>query len=407
MPQKTTSNKLLLNLYASNILKNCSLPKKLINLSFNRTLDTASDLKKFYERNGTLVDEELRKSFVNNIQRAIVTQEVQQIVEETSRQTVFADDEKWEKIESSSAFIKLSKIQPKGEKNKKNKWGKAELVVDACAEEVLGWLWDYCSNERTNSVEEFEKNPREIITTMGNGLNQNLISSIKQFPWPLHNRHYIVENAWMRMEDGSYVYACRTPMGGEFDDIVANLVNFGRNKSQVRGDLRVFARIRNIREGGSDSCSVTFLQTSDAKGSIPPKVLEREFRRQLRSVFELREKFNRDDEFDKLERLKLMGVMRCAEKEEYSEKETELVCSVRQKMERIHDDKFRPLNSPDFRTRMGIAHIEGDKEGGYLKCEVTIDASVEEVSEEFAILRFFDFNLTRGDVARSVRHTNS
>ena len=52
------------------------------------------------------------------------------------------DDEKWELLEKDSThFVKLSKIHVKGESIA---WGKAETTIDASAEEVLAWFWDYC-----------------------------------------------------------------------------------------------------------------------------------------------------------------------------------------------------------------------------------------------------------------------
>jgi len=41
--------------------------------------------------------------------------------------------------------VKISKIHVEGESNA---WSKAETIIDACAEEVLAYFWDYCSNER-------------------------------------------------------------------------------------------------------------------------------------------------------------------------------------------------------------------------------------------------------------------
>ena len=52
------------------------------------------------------------------------------------------DDKKWEPLEKdSNHFMKLSKIHVEGESTA---WGKAEATIDASAEEVLAWFWDYC-----------------------------------------------------------------------------------------------------------------------------------------------------------------------------------------------------------------------------------------------------------------------
>ena len=73
----------------------------------------------------------------------------------------------------------------------------------------------------------------------------------------------------------------------------------------------------------------------------------------LRSVFQLRETFNRDDEIDQEERNELMGVMKNDnENEVYSEEENEMVARITKKMENVKDGLFIPLNSPDFRTKV-------------------------------------------------------
>ena len=48
-------------------------------------------------------------------------------------------------------------------------------------------------------------------------------------------------------------------------------------------------------------------------------------------------------------------------------------------MTAVPNDAFRPLESPDFRMKMSIAHVEGES-STYMKCEVIIDASPQEVA---------------------------
>ena len=52
---------------------------------------------------------------------------------------------------------------------------------------------------------------------------------------------------------------------------------------------------------------------------------------------------------------------------------------IKKRMTSISDGAFRPLDSPDKRLKMSIAHVEGESVG-FMKCEVIIDASVEEVA---------------------------
>ena len=46
------------------------------------SLDALSDLKRYFERNGPMVDAEMREAFVRNIPKAIVTRKHRDFVEE-------------------------------------------------------------------------------------------------------------------------------------------------------------------------------------------------------------------------------------------------------------------------------------------------------------------------------------
>jgi len=59
--------------------------------------------------------------------------------------------------------------------------------------------------------------------------------------------------------------------------------------------------------------------------------------------------------------------------------DTKLIDSVRVKTASISDDQFRLLDSPDFRTKIGVAHVRSEGRG-FIKCEVTVDARIEEIA---------------------------
>ena len=56
-----------------------------LNSTLCSSLDPVRELKRFFERNGPIVDSEMRDVFVRNIPRAIVTSEQRDIVEEQVR----------------------------------------------------------------------------------------------------------------------------------------------------------------------------------------------------------------------------------------------------------------------------------------------------------------------------------
>ena len=225
------------------------------------------------------------------------------------------------------------------------------------------------------ATKSLKKNPREVIKTIAN--NHVVFSSIKDFPWPLHNRSVIGETTWVKQPDGSYVYAWKPPTNEGFNEY--RLIDIGKNKQRqlVRGESRGFAIIQNLDDRSS---RLTWLQQSDVKGKIPHQIVESQLARLLRPIFQVREKFSRDDEVDKMEREKLMTIMRSGYQEEvYDSDETSLIDSIRSIMNAVPNRVFRPLDNPDFRTKMSIAHFKGENDG-YMKCEVIIDASLEEVA---------------------------
>jgi len=158
-----------------------------------------------------------------------------------------------------------------------------------------------------NATKNPKKNPKEVVTTLEN--NHVVFSAIKDSPWPVRNRQYVCESAWMKQIDGSgsYIYAFRPPMTDEFEDFW--LIDFGKNtlKRLMRGDSRGYAVIRNLDEHSS---KLVWIQQIDPKGNLPAQITNSLLPRSLRPVFQVRDKLNRDDEVDKMEREKLMDVMR-------------------------------------------------------------------------------------------------
>jgi len=132
--------------------------------------------------------------------------------------------------------------------------------------------------------------------------------------------------------------------------------------------------------------------------------------RSPRPVFQVREKFNRDDEVDKMEREKLMDIMRSGYQEEvYDNAETTMIDSTRSRVTAVLNDSFRPIDSSDFRTKMSVAHVEGEN-AGYAKCEVIIDASLEEVAAyEFKLIsrKRVKLNDTQDMLLRDAKNINN
>ena len=173
------------------------------------------------------------------------------------------------------------------------------------------------------------------------------MSSIKDLPWPLKNRHFIYESSWIGNPDGSFVFAYRPPISEDFSD---GVVNFGKNTSRdlIKAEARAIAVIKPAVEHGCDSCEVNFVMHLDGKGKVPPKIVEKATQRSLQFISQAREKFSRDDDIDRIERDKLKALMRndknAVRGEVYDESEREFVEKVKERIEKVREAKFMPLN---------------------------------------------------------------
>ncbi|GMI62587.1 hypothetical protein ScalyP_jg1617, partial [Parmales sp. scaly parma] len=78
------------------------------------------DSSVFYERNGLVVDAELRAEFVKNVPKTVnlITAEQKPFVQQEMESIDYKDETGWEKLDKdSSVFVKLSKKHNKGESN--------------------------------------------------------------------------------------------------------------------------------------------------------------------------------------------------------------------------------------------------------------------------------------------------
>jgi len=217
----------------------------------------------------------------------------------------------------------------------------------------LAWFWDYCSNERLDATKKLHKSPREVIKNLAP--NHNLFSSIKALTWPLRARQFITENTWTKQDDVTYVFAWRPPTTEKIEDY--HLVDVGNHKAikLVRAESTGFCTLTNV---GNQKCDLTWVQHLNLNGNIPAKLMDKQIPRSLGVAFQIRETFKRDDEIDQEERNELMGVMKNDENEVYSAEENEMVGRITKKMERVKDDLFTPLNSPDFRTKVSVQFVQ-------------------------------------------------
>ena len=133
-------------------------------------------------------------------------------------------------------------------------------------------------------------------------------------PRPIRTRQFFNENVWMKQSDGSYIFAWRPPTT-DIVDIGAIDIVHNNERQMVTAKTRGYLIIASL---GDRSSQITWMQQTSLKGKIPNKIMEAAMPRSLRPIFLVRERFNRDEEVDRIEREKLMEIMtKRSEEEEY------------------------------------------------------------------------------------------
>ena len=61
-----------------------NIPKKIINKQISRSLRVIYDVKSYFERNGLIIDKEIRDVYVASIPKAVVTSQVSDIIDKLS-----------------------------------------------------------------------------------------------------------------------------------------------------------------------------------------------------------------------------------------------------------------------------------------------------------------------------------
>jgi len=300
---------------------------------------------------------------------------------------------------NSSVFVKLYK-----KTSNQQLWGKAQATVDSSAQEVLAWLWDYCSNERLQAQKNLHANPRDIVKTISP--MEQYITAIKTLPWPLSPRQVNSHAAWAELSKDTYVLAWDQPAPGEVHiDNIMMPQYAGRRKKLVSGTTQGYCVLKNVVGVGREQCDLKWVQNMTFGGVVRSSIANKQLLpRMMKLVFQVRDAFERDVEIDQMERTRLMKIMEGAastsasptttarlrnlnfsfeasaneEIEIYTAQEDTLVNSISKTMEVIASRKFvRFPYSKDYRTYMGKNHVEGDKVA-YLKVETDVDASIEE-----------------------------
>jgi len=334
-----------------------SIPKVVMAFRTKQTLGSVEEMQAKFEREGKIVDAEMRSAFPLPPPLAELNDD-QKLVVENCR--AMETEEAWEPIESPHPLVRMWMKHARPKKGERTiALGKATAVIDCPAREATAYTFAYTSRERGRMSRE-EQNPARILATSYTK-HDNVIATIKKMPLLLSNREFVARLVCASDTSGDFLIAANP---------VDDIIDYGMRIRTVRGITRVLTRITPL---GISQCRVTIHQYLDAGGVIPRSLAASKVPDALSPATEMRDAFQRDDEIDQLERDELARVIE-DEPQTYTAEEDILVNKVNAKLGMLEWELFEELESPDHLVKMGKILIFG---GGVLRANVIVDASIE------------------------------
>jgi hypothetical protein len=207
---------------------------------------------------------------------------------------------RWKPLESPSPFVAMH-MRFDEEANKKASRsiaiGKAEAEIDTSAEELVAWLWDYCSNERMRISNE-QRQPARLVISRPCFVEQE-IATVKHMPLLFQNREFVFRLIFSRDDKSKILLAQESVPTSEN-------VDYGRKLRVTRGQLKSLFSVKSL---SPRSCEVAFAQFLDAGGNFPAWLMNKKVPQSLKQIVQAREEFARDDEIDEIERGKMAALM--------------------------------------------------------------------------------------------------
>jgi len=110
------------------------------------------------------------------------------------------------KLKKPSNFGEMSmkKHQTTGWCERSIAMGRCVDIIDTSAENVIAYLYDFCSSQRMRINTEEGNIARLNLTDDG---RQQLVATVKKVQWPLHNREFVCNVIWWNGGGGAYYLA--------------------------------------------------------------------------------------------------------------------------------------------------------------------------------------------------------
>ena len=126
---------------------------------------------------------------------------------------------------------------------------------------------------------------------------------VAKMPFPLTNREFLARSLSFKEPTGDLVVV--------FEALPdSTKVDYGANLKVVRAKSKGLVRFTAINN--DTQCEVTLVQHMDTGGFVPKRVMVAKTPQVLRSVADMRELFQRDDDIDGAKRSELAIIIKCA-----------------------------------------------------------------------------------------------
>ena len=220
------------------------IPRWVLNARVKSSLLVLDNIRVRSQRNGHLVDAEVRAAFPFPPRLDKLDEEQMLVVARCVALEQREDGEffDWTPLVSTSPFVKMSLQLPAKNKGELQlAVGSASTTLDCSSLNALAWWFDYASRLRAKISDE-EDNPARLVWTT-NGPHDNVVASIKRVPFPLRRRE-LVARQLCAIDDGVLLW---------FMSSVDEAVDYGERKRSkaVRAFTTSLARFKPV-EGRAD-----------------------------------------------------------------------------------------------------------------------------------------------------------
>ncbi|GMI41798.1 hypothetical protein TeGR_g11956, partial [Tetraparma gracilis] len=275
------------------------VPDKAMKFLIGKVLGIVDVMSDKYERNGKVVDTELRGEFPPPPLLDQLNGEQMRIAQKCLAMETGSAGVEWTPLKSTSPFVAFSMQYTKPERNQTSvALGTAKATLDCSASGALAYQFMVRGREKMRISREGGDRARVIFKE--HTKHDFEWAYVVKMPFLLTNREFLGR------------YLCFKEPTGDLVAVMEALpdstkVDYGANSKVVRGKTTGVYRFKSINN--DTQCEVTLVRHMDAGGFVPERVMVAKIPQALRGVGDMQELIQRDDAIDGANRSGLMAII--------------------------------------------------------------------------------------------------